>query len=86
MAKGYSKLTAQGQLSVPAPIRRKLGLGTGAVLEWDAEGNEVIVRRVGRYSSLDVHQALFPDTPKTRTLADLRAGLRRDIKRRHAKR
>ena len=86
MPKAHSKLTAQGQLSVPAPIRRKLGLGTGAVLEWDAEGDEVIVRRVGRYSSQDVHQALFPQTPKARSLADLKAGLRRDIKRRHAKR
>jgi antitoxin PrlF len=86
MAKGHSKLTAQGQVSVPAPVRRKLGLGTGAVLEWDAEGDEVIVRRVGRYSSLDVHQALFPTPPRQRTLADLKAGLKRDIQRRHAKR
>jgi antitoxin PrlF len=86
MAKGHSKLTAQGQVSVPAPVRRKLGLGTGAVLEWDAEGDEVIVRRVGRFSSLDVHHALFPQPPKRRSLAELKAGMRRDIMRRHAKR
>lgn len=85
MAKGHSKLTAQGQVSVPAPVRRKLGLGTGTVLEWDAEGDEVIVRRVGRYTSMDVHRALFPRPPRRRTLADMKSGVRRDIRRRHAK-
>lgn len=85
MARGQSKLTAQGQVSVPAPIRKKLGLGTGAVLEWDAEGDEVVVRRVGRYSSEDVHRVLFPKPPRPRTLSDLRAGIAREMNRRHAK-
>jgi len=86
MAKGHSKLTAQGQVSVPAPIRRKLGLGPGAVLEWDAEGDQVVVRRVGRFSFVDVQQALFTDPPPARTLAELKAGIGREMKRRHAKR
>ena len=86
MAKGHSKLTAQGQVSVPAPIRRKLGVGPGAILEWDAEGDQVVVRRVGRFSFVDVQQALFTDPPRARTLAELRAGVGREMKRRHAKR
>ena len=86
MAKGHSKLTAQGQVSVPAPIRRKLGLGPGAILEWDAEGDQVVVRRVGRFSFVDVQQALFTDPPRARTLAELKAGIGREMKRRHAKR
>jgi AbrB family looped-hinge helix DNA binding protein len=43
-----SKLTAQGQISVPAEIRKKLGVGPGSVLEWDEQNDEVIVRRAGR--------------------------------------
>ena len=86
MAKGHSKLTAQGQVSVPAPVRRKLGIGTGAVLEWDAEGDEVIVRRVGRYSSRDIHEVLFDEPPRRRTAAEIKAGIRRRMKQRHAKR
>ncbi|PYP88846.1 MAG: hypothetical protein DMF61_05625 [Blastocatellia bacterium AA13] len=35
MVLAQSKLTAQGQISVPAEVRRKLGLGPGSVLEWD---------------------------------------------------
>jgi antitoxin PrlF len=86
MAKGQSKLTAQGQVSVPAAIRRKLGLGPGAVLEWDAEGDQVIVRRVGRYGFPDVQKALFEKPPRRRSLADLKAGIGREMRRRHAKR
>ena len=79
-----SKLTAQGQISVPARIRRKLGLGPGSVLEWDDEGEEVVVRRAGRYSSGDVHGALFPTSPNARTLNEMKEGVRRYIKRRRA--
>ena len=82
----YSKITAQGQVSVPARIRQKLGVGPGAVLEWDDDGPAVVVRRVGRYSSADVHRALFPNPPRTRTLAELKAGIRRDVRKRRARR
>ena len=55
-----SKLTAQGQISVPAEIRKKLGLRPGSVLEWDESGGEVVVRRAGRYTSAQVHEVLRP--------------------------
>jgi len=79
-----SKLTAQGQISVPSEIRRKLGIGPGSVLEWNEDGEQVVVRRVGRYSSEDVHRVLFARTPKRRTLDELRKGIHRYIRRRHA--
>ena len=40
MAIAHSKLTAQGQISVPAKVRRKLGVGPGSVLEWDEDGEK----------------------------------------------
>ncbi len=86
MAIAHSKLTAQSQISVPAKVRRKLGIGPGSVLEWDDDGEKVVVRRVGRYTSEDVHRCLFATPPKPRTLAELKEGVRRDIKRRHASR
>jgi bifunctional DNA-binding transcriptional regulator/antitoxin component of YhaV-PrlF toxin-antitoxin module len=73
-------------VSVPAPVRQKLGLGPGAILEWDADGDEVIVRRVGRYSSEDVHRALFAEPPVPRTRAEMKDGVRQVMRRRHAKR
>jgi AbrB family looped-hinge helix DNA binding protein len=84
MALAQSKVTAQGQISVPSEVRRKLGIGPGSVLEWDQDGEQIVVRRAGRYSSEELHDALFPKTPKRRTLAQLKQGIRRYVRRRHA--
>ena len=82
-----SKLTAQGQVSVPADIRRKLGVGPGSVLEWTVEDEQVIVRRAGRYSSEEIHQMLFPTKPpRQRTAAELKEGIRKSVRKRHARR
>ena len=32
----------------------------GSVLEWDEEGDAVVVRKAGRYTSEDIHRAIFP--------------------------
>jgi AbrB family looped-hinge helix DNA binding protein len=81
-----SKITAQGQISVPAEIRRRLGIGPGSVLEWYEEGEKIVVRRVTQYTSEDVHKALFAKPPKRRTLAELKDGIRKHVKSRHARR
>ena len=86
MALAHSKLTAQGQISVPAAVRRKLGIGPGSVLEWDDDGQNIVVRRAGRYTSEEVHRSLFPTPPKPRTLVEMKEGVRRYIKRRRASR
>jgi antitoxin PrlF len=85
MAPAQSRLTSQGQISVPARIRRKLGVGPGSILEWDDQGEQVVVRRAGRYTSEDVHRRLFPVTPKAKTLKELREGVRRHVRERHAR-
>jgi AbrB family looped-hinge helix DNA binding protein len=87
MTLARSKVTAQGQISVPAEVRRKLGIGPGSVLEWNEEGEKIVVRRSARYNWEDVHRALFPDgPPKRRTLGELKQGIRRYVQGRHARR
>jgi AbrB family looped-hinge helix DNA binding protein len=87
MPLAQSKVTAQGQTSVPAEVRRRLGVGPGSVLEWDEEDEKVVVRKAGRYSSEDIHRALFPrGTPARRTMAELKQGIRRYIRKKHARR
>ena len=83
MALAHSKLTAQGQISVPAKVRRKLGIGPGSVLEWDDDGDRVVVRKAGRYTSEDIHRALFPTPPRPRTLGELKEGIRKHLAKRH---
>ena len=81
-----SRITAQGQISVPAEVRRKLGLHPGSILEWHEEGDKIVVQRAGRYSFDQIHRALFPDgAPQARTVEDMKAGIRRYVKDRHAR-
>jgi AbrB family looped-hinge helix DNA binding protein len=82
-----SRLTSQGQVSVPAEVRRRLGIGTGSVLEWDVDDGQVVVRRAGRYTSEDIHRTLFPEgSPKPRTQEELKDGIRQYIRKKHARR
>jgi antitoxin PrlF len=87
MSNLHSKVTAQGQISVPAEVRRRLGVGPGSVLVWEQRDGEFIVRRAGKSTSADVHAALFGDEPRARGKpVDLKAGIRRYIRRRYARR
>jgi antitoxin PrlF len=86
MPLAHSKITAQGQISVPAEIRRKLGVGPGSILEWEEEGDKVVVRRAGRYTWDDIHQALFKKPPKYRTEEELKEGIRQYMRKKHARR
>ena len=83
--KPQSRLTAQGQVSVPARVREGLGLSAGSVLEWSTEQDVVTVRRVGRNTTEDVHAAVFGRKPRARSLAELKEGIARDIRSRHAR-
>jgi len=84
VALAHSKVTAQGQVSVPAKVRQRLGVGPGSVLEWDEDGDRVIVRKAGRYSSTDIHRTLFSKTPKPRSIESMKDGIRRHVRKRHA--
>ena len=87
MPLAHSKLTAQGQISVPVDVRRKLGIGPGSILEWHEDGGQIVVRRSARFTSEDIHRALFPkQAPKSRTVDDMKEGIRRRVRERHARR
>ena len=86
MPVAHSKVTAQGQISVPMEIRRKLGISPGSILEWDEDGGQIVVRRSGRYTSQDIHKALFADkTPRPQTLDELKEGIRKHVRTRDAR-
>jgi AbrB family looped-hinge helix DNA binding protein len=86
LKKPLSKLTAQGQMSVPAQVRKQLGVGPGSTQEWEIEDDRVVVRRAGKYSFEDIHTALFPSPPEPKTLKELKDGIRSYIVEKHARR
>ena len=84
MQKSQTKLTSQGQVSVPAAVRSFLQLTPGSVLEWTQDGDRIVVERARRHTTAEVHQALFAETPPAKTLAELKQGVRLRVQRRHA--
>jgi len=86
MAIAQSKLTAQGQISVPADIRKRLGIGPGSVIEWDEDDGKIVVRRKGKYTSEDIRRVLFPDgPPKRASIKDMKEAIGRGIAERYAR-
>ena len=60
-----SKITSKGQVSIPAAVRKRLDLGPGARIEWLEKDGELIVRRASRYSSDDIHSAIFDEKERS---------------------
>jgi AbrB family looped-hinge helix DNA binding protein len=86
MAIAHSKVTAQGQISVPMDVRRKLGIGPGSVLEWEEDDGKMIVRRAGRFSSADIRNALFGKRKlEKKSLDELKDGIGQYIRERYAR-
>jgi AbrB family looped-hinge helix DNA binding protein len=82
-----SKVTAQGQISVPAEVRRQLAVGPGSVLVWEWRDGEFVVRRASKFSSVDIQAALFGAANPVRAKpTDVKAGVRTYIQRKHARR
>ena len=88
-----TKLTSQGQVSVPAVIRKHLGLKPGSALHWQEQDGRIFVERATLYDTLAAHQALFGDDDvragsggaKPKTLKELKAGVAQAMKARHAR-
>lgn len=81
-----SKLTSQGQVSVPAPVRKRLGIAPGSKIEWREKDDEVVVRRASKYSSRDIHNAVFGAPPDPVDPDAMDAGIRARMRRKHARR
>lgn len=81
-----SKITSKGQISVPAAIRRRLDLVPGSRIEWVEKDGEIVVRRASRFSSQDIHDAVFEKCPPPASVAEMDAGIRAHLKKKHARR
>jgi antitoxin PrlF len=88
MLKIQTKLTSQGQVSVPAAVRHALGLTPGSAVEWLQDGSNIVVKRAVRSTSSDVHAALFgkgKSAEPAKTLKELKQGIAQHLQRRHAR-
>lgn len=81
MSIAQSKLTAQGQISVPAEVRRRLGIGPGAIIDWQDRDGSIVVSKAGTFSFDDMREALFDQKPaRAKPLRELKDGIRRRMR------
>ena len=86
MALAESRITSQGQISVPAEIRRRLGVGPGSVLKWEEEDGRIVAKPAKKYTSLDIHRVLFPDGPPKRvSIEEMDEGIREYMRKKHVR-
>ena len=83
-----TKLTSQGQVSVPAAIRHILALTPGAAIVWTQDNGRIIVERAVRHTTEDAHKALFGDEDTTlapNSLQELKQSIAQYMKQKHAR-
>jgi antitoxin PrlF len=83
-----SKLTSQGQVSVPASVRAALGVQPGAYIRWTIDGGKVSVRKEARYTNDDLHAVLFPNGFEgvAKTDQEIKAGITQHMREKYARR
>jgi AbrB family looped-hinge helix DNA binding protein len=63
MAIAKAKISSQGQISIPAEVRKMLGVGPGDVVEFNEDDGSVVLTRAKGVTFADIHEALFPEGP-----------------------
>jgi AbrB family looped-hinge helix DNA binding protein len=80
-----SRITSKGQVTLPAAVRRKLNVAPGARVEWVERDGEAVMRRSSRYSSQDIHVAVFGDKGQPVSVPAMDDGIRKYLKKKHAR-
>lgn len=81
-----SKITAQGQVSIPVSVMRQFGLAPGEVINWESLEGHLVIMKAGLYSLEDVQSALKLPTDLHRTEDELREGIKARVRAKHARR
>lgn len=71
--------------SVLHRICRKRGFSTVSRIDGCEQGEDMMVRRAAKYSSLDIHEAVFASVPKIKSVEDLDEGIRSRMRHKHGR-
>ena len=84
MSIAKSRITAQGQVTIPVAIMRLFGLAPGEVIEWNEQEGNLVVQKAGQFSLEDVQKALRLPSGIHKTDDQIREGLKARVKAKHA--
>ena len=78
-----SRITAQGQVSIPVSVMRQFGLAPGEVINWDSLDGHLVVEKAGQFSLEDVQQALKLPEGIHKTDEEIKDGIRTAMRAKH---
>jgi bifunctional DNA-binding transcriptional regulator/antitoxin component of YhaV-PrlF toxin-antitoxin module len=79
-----SRITAQGQVSIPVGVMKQFGLAPGQVITWDDIDGQLVVQKAGQYSLEDVQRALKLPKGLHKTDKEIREGIKARMRAKHA--
>jgi len=81
-----SRITSQGQISIPVSIMRQFGLAPGSVVTWDVLEGRLVLDKTGTYSLEEIRAALKLPKGLHKSDEEIRAGLQARTRAKHASR
>jgi bifunctional DNA-binding transcriptional regulator/antitoxin component of YhaV-PrlF toxin-antitoxin module len=83
MSLARSRITSQGQVSIPVGILRQFGLAPGEVISWDTRDGYLIIEKAGQYGLEDVRKCLKLPKGLHKTDEEIREGIRQRMRAKH---
>ena len=84
MGLAQSRITAQGQVSIPVSVMRQFGLAPGEIITWDTLEGHLVIEKAGQYSLADVQEALNLAVGLPKTEAEIREAIKNRLRTKHA--
>lgn len=84
MSLAQSRITAQGQVSIPVSVMRQFGLAPGEIITWDTLEGHLIIEKAGQYSLADVQSALKLPEGLHKSDPEVREGIKARVRAKHA--
>jgi bifunctional DNA-binding transcriptional regulator/antitoxin component of YhaV-PrlF toxin-antitoxin module len=84
MSLAQSRITAQGQVSIPVSVMRQFGLAPGEVINWETLEGHLIIEKAGQYSLSDVQSVLNLPKAPPKSETELREGIKARTRAKHA--
>ncbi len=84
MSIARSRITAQGQVTIPVAVMRQFGFAPGEVVEWNTLDGHLVVEKAGQFSLEDVQVALQIPVGLRRTDEQIREGIKAKVRSKHA--
>ena len=81
-----SRITAQGQVSIPVGVMRQFGLAPGEIIAWEEVDGQLVVQKAGQYTLEDIRKALRVPPGTHKTDAEIKEGIRARMRAKHARR